>query len=64
MATVFDEGNVRVDVATAEEIGQAIARDLQRVGLTYDELRRQAEDDEFTSEQARRLWFMISPIGH
>ncbi len=62
MARVLDEDDARVEVATDEEVQRAIGRGLKRVGLTYDELRHQASEDEFSSERARRLWFMISPV--
>lgn len=55
--------DVTVEVAEGDEIDASIAHALEELGLSYEELRSQAEDDEFASEDARRLWFMISPLG-
>lgn len=64
MAMVLNpRDDVTVEVASGDEIDATIQRELDVLGLTYDELAAQAEDDEFASEDARRLWFMISPIG-
>jgi hypothetical protein len=51
-----------VEVASDEDIAAGLARALERLGITLDELRGQAQRDEFSSEQARLTWSVISPI--
>lgn len=48
---------------SAEEYQAAVDLDLARLGLTLEELAAQALSDEFASDDARRLWFAIKPIG-
>lgn len=52
-----------VDVLTPEEVDQAVEATLQRLGMTLDDLRAEAERGAFRSERARLTWFMISPDG-
>lgn len=63
MAKVMDEGHVRVEVADADDASAALARALRDVGFSLEELQHQAEEDDFASDRARRLWFMISPLA-
>jgi len=44
---------------TPEQWEAAVQRSLDRLGLTREELARQAEDDEFQSYEAFSLWFSI-----
>lgn len=48
-----------VDVVTPDEVKEAIQAHLDRLGLTYDKLREQAEREAFTSREARLLWLAI-----
>lgn len=61
MAMVLEPQDV--EVASGDEIDAAIARELADLGLSYDELRDQADRDDFVSDEAERVWFMISPLG-
>ena len=44
---------------TAAQWEAEIQETLDRLGLTREELAKQAEDDEFQSYEARSLWFDI-----
>ena len=46
---------------TEEEFEAAKQDALHRLGITYEELARQARDDEFQSRQARDIWWSIAP---
>ena len=46
-------------VRTEEEWRAAANRSLQNLGLTFDELARQAKDDEFESIDAMKLWWVL-----
>ncbi len=50
-----------VEVASTEDIEAGEAAALARLGLTYDQLAAMAAQDEFPSEEARLVWFVISP---
>lgn len=56
------EDEVQVEIAEPGEIDAAVERELERLGLTMEALRREAETEEFTSERARRLWFFVAPL--
>jgi hypothetical protein len=51
-----------VTVVTEHEFDTAVENTLRELGLTMDELRAQAERDEFSSEQARLLWWAIEEV--
>jgi len=50
-----------VEVASEDDIKAGEEAALARLGLTYDQLAEMARKDEFTSEEARLVWFVISP---
>lgn len=50
-----------MEIATEADVVAMTARVLDEIGLTYEQLEAQARDGDFTSEQARRAWFAISP---
>ncbi len=50
-----------VEVATEQEMRDGVALALGRIGFTYEELAAQAHDNRFASEEARLVWFAISP---
>jgi hypothetical protein len=56
------QDEVQVEIAEQAEIDEAVQRELSALGLTFADLERQAETEEFTSERARRLWFFVAPL--
>lgn len=48
-----------VIVVSAEEFHASARRSLSDLGLTYAQLREQAQDRHFTSAQAHALWVSI-----
>lgn len=55
--TDHDDGHLIV--RTEEEWCAAANRSLQNLGLTFDELARQAKDDNFESIDAMKLWRVL-----
>jgi hypothetical protein len=53
------EADVEIFEYTHDEWTAMIARDLMELGLTYEELQRQARESDFTSSAARHLWVVI-----
>ncbi|MCY3851704.1 MAG: hypothetical protein OXF75_13040 [Acidimicrobiaceae bacterium] len=51
-----------VDVLNSAETQEAIQFNLDLVGCTWEELQQQAKAGQFTSETARRAWFMVSSL--
>ena len=47
--------------STPEDYEAAKQRALDELGITYEELARQARDDEFQSRQARDVWWHLAP---
>jgi len=58
-----DLEDVEVEVASLQDLDQAINDALTELGMTLDELRAEAERGEFRSEDAWLTWFMIAPNG-
>jgi len=56
-----DEELQYYECATAEETEAANQRALDELGITYEELARQAREDEFQSRQARDVWWYLAP---
>lgn len=52
------EGPEVIEVS-ADEYQRAVNRELADVGLTYNQLRRQAKSGKFSSLRARKLWLAI-----
>jgi hypothetical protein len=50
---------VEVVEFTREEWDAVVASDLARLGLTYEELAEQARTEDFSSESARWMWWVI-----
>ncbi|MFC7278181.1 hypothetical protein ACFQS1_29700 [Paractinoplanes rhizophilus] len=48
---------------SAAEWQEAVTEGLKRVGLSRSELREQAQEKNFTSTEARKLWMMIGDQG-
>jgi len=55
-------GSTVVDIVDDAELQQAVEATIDATGMTADELRRQAVAGRFTSERARRAWFVVSPF--
>jgi hypothetical protein len=53
--------NVEVIEVSEREYRRARAAALKDLGLTYQELRRQARTGNFSSLRARKLWLAIGP---
>jgi len=51
-----------VEVASAEDLNAAIALALSKLDLSRAELEQQAVVGRFTSEAARRAWFLVSSL--
>ena len=49
-----------VDVLDSAETQAAIRFNLDLAGCTWEELQQQAKAGQFTSEKARRAWFIVS----
>lgn len=45
------------------ELDRAVAKTLAEVGTDLRELRRQAHQGRFASEEPRRAWFVIDGLG-
>lgn len=55
--TTFDD--VEVTTITDAEAKELVARALEDCGCTWGELQEQAKTGRFSSELARRAWFVI-----
>lgn len=53
---------IHVEFATDNDVDAAVDSALADVGVTLDQLRKQAQISRFTSERARSAWFVISPF--
>ncbi|MXW74574.1 MAG: hypothetical protein F4Z58_00845 [Acidimicrobiaceae bacterium] len=51
-----------VDVLNSAETQEAIQFNLDLAECTWEELQQQAKAGQFTSETARRAWFMVSSL--
>lgn len=59
---VVDDAEIVVDILTYEEAQNAIQFNLDLAGCTWEELDQQAKAGQFTSEKARRAWFIVSSL--
>lgn len=50
-----------VEIASEADLQEGERQALRRLDLSYDELAAMALQDDFPSEEARLVWFMISP---
>jgi len=62
--TGMSEVTLTTDVfeLTASETARLLQSTLEKLDLTADELRRQAQEGAFESEQARRAWFALEGL--
>ena len=51
-----------VEIATDKDLRAAVRNALARAGLTMEQLEEQARTSRFTSEEARRAWFVVSSV--
>ena len=56
--TQYDD--VEVIVLNDDEVRVAVENALAEAGYTWEELQAQAVEGRFTSELARRTWFIVS----
>lgn len=54
--------DIEVDVLDDEGVRAAIDNALARAGCTWEELQEQAKAGSFSSEIARRAWFVVSSL--
>jgi hypothetical protein len=52
-------GDVEVIELSRDEYEKTARAELQRLGLTYEQLAQQARTRQFTSQDARRVWLAI-----
>lgn len=50
-----------VEIASEADLEEGQRQALRRLQVSYEELSEMAKQDEFPSEEARLVWFMISP---
>jgi len=62
-AASMDPPDAYVEVASKEDIRRAVRRSLRELGITYQELERQAHHGRFQSERARLVWIAIRDLG-
>lgn len=55
-----DPEDVDVVHLTDNDVEDLVAEALEAAGCTRDELEAQAREGQFTSELARRMWFLVS----
>lgn len=56
--TQYDD--IEVIVLNDDEVRVAVENALAEAGCTWEELQAQAAEGRFTSELARRTWFIVS----
>jgi hypothetical protein len=56
------EAEIKVYVATDDELRVGVRKALRELGMTADELREEGETGEFRSEDARVTWFAIADL--
>lgn len=55
-----DPAEVEVIHLSDDDVDTLVAEALGAAGCTREELETQAKAGQFTSEQARRMWFLVS----
>ena len=51
------------ELADEAELDALVNKTLEDAGVALDELRRQAHVGRFSSEELRRVWFVINGLG-
>jgi hypothetical protein len=62
-AAPVDPPDAYVEVASSEDVQRAVRRSLDELGLTYEQLERQARRGRFQSNRARLVWMAISDVA-
>jgi hypothetical protein len=58
-----DPAECYVEVASARQVRKAVRRSLKDLGVSYEELKRQAHEGRFQSNRARLVWMAIRDVG-
>ena len=58
-----DPASIEVTHLSDEEAAKIVADALEAAGCSEAELEEQAANGEFTSELARRMWFLVSSFS-
>ncbi len=58
-----DGDRSEVEIITDDDVRRSVTEALASLGLSFDELERQAAQGRFTSERARLVWLAIQPIA-
>jgi hypothetical protein len=63
VATVTRDRNPSdVEIASTDEVRRSVDRALASLGLSLDDLRRQAAQGQFSSNRARLVWMAIHTV--
>jgi hypothetical protein len=62
-AASVDPPDAYVEAASKADIRRAVRSSLRELGITYQELERQARRGRFQSQQARLVWIAIRDLG-
>lgn len=59
---MIDYDNIHLELLDESDVREAIDNALDAAACTWEELQRQAESGRFSSEVARRAWFVVSSL--
>ena len=54
--------DIQLELLDESDVREAIDNALDAAACTWEELQRQAESGRFSSEVARRAWFVVSSL--
>jgi hypothetical protein len=60
---VHDGDRADVQIASREDVRRSVRAALASLGLSYEELERQAAHGRFSSDRARLVWLAIQPVA-
>ena len=60
---VRDSDHWDVEIASPEDVQQFVVNALSSLGVSFDELARQAAQDRSASDRARRVWIAIHAVA-
>jgi hypothetical protein len=58
-----DDDHSDVQIASREDVQRFVAESLNSLGVSFDELARQAARGRFSSDRARRVWIAIHAVA-
>jgi len=61
--TIHDGDRADVQIASREDVRRSVRAALDSLGLSYEELERQAGQGQFSSDRARLVWLAIQPVA-